>query len=276
MKIAIIGLGLIGGSIAKAIKDNTDCTVYGADIQQSVILRAKLINAIDDELDDEKLGECDFVIVALYPDDTIKYITENANKIKKGAIVVDCAGVKRHVCENINTVAANNGFTFIGGHPMAGIERSGFASSYGMLFNNASMIVTPSPDIDINTLQTIKNFFLSIGFGNITIVKPEKHDRVIAYTSQLAHVLSSSYIKSPTAPEHHGMSAGSFKDMTRVATLNTKMWSELFIENGDNLVKEIDTLIAHLQEYRDAISDGDIEKITQLLDDGVEKKSVCG
>lgn len=276
MKIAIIGLGLIGGSIAKAIKDNTDHTVYGADIQQSVVLRAKLIDAIDDELDDNKLSECDLVIIALYPEDTVKFISDKAGIIRKGAVVIDCGGVKRCICDPANRLAEENGFTFIGGHPMAGVERSGFESSFGMLFNNASMILAPSPEIDIDTLHRVKEFFLSIGFGSITIVTPEKHDRVIAYTSQLAHVLSSSYIKSPTATEHHGMSAGSFKDMTRVATLNPKMWSELFIENKDNLVGEIDTLISHLQEYRDAINDGDSEKISALLEDGAQKKAECG
>ncbi|MBS7361208.1 MAG: prephenate dehydrogenase, partial [Oscillospiraceae bacterium] len=214
MKIAIIGLGLIGGSIAKAIKDNTDHTVYGADIQQSVVLRAKLIDAIDDELDDNKLSECDLVIIALYPEDTVKFISDKAGIIRKGSVVIDCGGVKRCICDPANRLAEENGFTFIGGHPMAGVERSGFESSFGMLFNNASMILAPSPEIDIDTLHRVKEFFLSIGFGSITIVTPEKHDRVIAYTSQLAHVLSSSYIKSPTATEHHGMSAGSFKDMT--------------------------------------------------------------
>ena len=276
MKIAIIGIGLIGGSIAKAIKDNTDHTVYGADIQQSVVLRAKLIDAIDDELDDNKLSECDLVIIALYPEDTVKFISDKAGIIQKGSVVIDCGGVKRCICDPANRLAEENGFTFIGGHPMAGVERSGFESSFGMLFNNASMILAPSPEIDIDTLHRVKEFFLSIGFGSITIVTPEKHDRVIAYTSQLAHVLSSSYIKSPTATEHHGMSAGSFKDMTRVATLNPKMWSELFIENKDNLVGEIDTLISHLQEYRDAINDGDSEKISALLEDGAQKKAACG
>lgn len=276
MKIAIIGLGLIGGSIAKAIKDNTDHTVYGADIQQSVVLRAKLIDAIDDELDDSRLSECDLVIIALYPEDTVKFISDKAGIIRKGSVVIDCGGVKRCICDPANRLAEENGFTFIGGHPMAGVERSGFESSFGMLFNNASMILAPSPEIDIDTLHKVKEFFLSIGFGSITIVTPEKHDRVIAYTSQLAHVLSSSYIKSQTATEHHGMSAGSFKDMTRVATLNPKMWSELFIENKDNLVGEIDTLISHLQEYRDAINDGDSEKISALLEDGAQKKAACG
>lgn len=276
MKIAIIGLGLIGGSIAKAIKDNTDHTVYGADIQPSVVLRAKLIDAIDDELDDNRLSECDLVIIALYPEDTVKFISDKTGIIRKGAVVIDCGGVKRCICDPANRLAEENGFTFIGGHPMAGVERSGFESSFGMLFNNASMILAPSPEIDIDTLHRVKEFFLSIGFGSITIVTPEKHDRVIAYTSQLAHVLSSSYIKSPTATEHHGMSAGSFKDMTRVATLNPKMWSELFIENKDNLVGEIDALISHLQEYRDAINDGDSEKISALLEDGAQKKAACG
>jgi prephenate dehydrogenase len=272
MKTAVIGLGLIGGSMAKAFKDNTDSEVYGLDINESVMLKAKLVGAIDGELTDDILAQCDRVIIALYPESTVEFLQSKADMIKKGAVVIDCSGVKRYVFTPAHELAKAHGFEFIGGHPMAGVERWGF----GMLFNNASMILTPDGGTDIALLHEIKQMFLSIGFGSITVVSPEQHDRIIAYTSQLAHVVASAYIKSPTALEHTGMSAGSYKDMTRVASLNSNMWSELFLENGDNLLNEIDNIINNLTEYRDAIASNDRVKLEALLEDGTKRKAICG
>ena len=271
MKTAVIGLGLIGGSMAKAFKDNTDSEVYGLDINESVMLKAKLVGAIDGELTDDILVQCDRVIIALYPESTVEFLQSKADIIKKGAVVIDCSGVKRYVFTPAHELAKAHGFEFVGGHPMAGVERWGFDSSFGMLFNNASMILTPDGGTDIALLHEIKQMFLSIGFGSITVVSPEQHDRIIAYTSQLAHVVASAYIKSPTALEHTGMSAGSYRDMTRV-----NMWSELFLENGDNLLNEIDNIINNLTEYRDAIASNDRAKLEALLEDGTKRKAICG
>lgn len=276
MKVAVIGLGLIGGSMAKALKDNTSHEVYGMDINESVVLKAKLIGAIDGELNDNVLAECDRVIIALYPESTVEFLQSKAEIIKKGAAVIDCSGVKRYVFTPAHKLAVEHGFEFIGGHPMAGVERWGFDSSFGMLFNNASMILTPDGSTDIALLHDIKKLFLSIGFGNITVVSPEQHDRIIAYTSQLAHVVASAYIKSPTALEHTGMSAGSYKDMTRVASLNSEMWSELFLENSDNLLNEIDNIIKNLTDYRNTIAENDRAGLKKLLQDGTDRKAICG
>lgn len=276
MKIAVIGLGLIGGSMAKAIKDNTENEVFGSDINESVILKAKLVGAIDGELTDEILALCDRVIIALYPESTIEFLDKKAKIIKKGAVVIDCSGVKRYVFTPAHEIAKANGFEFIGGHPMAGVERWGFDSSSGLLFNNASMILTPDGSTDIALLHEIKKLFLSIGFGSITVVTPDKHDRIIAYTSQLAHVVASAYIKSPSASDHMGLSAGSYKDMTRVASLNAEMWSELFLENKDNLVNEIDNIINNLTDYRNAIASNDREELKRLLEEGAKRKADCG
>lgn len=275
MKIAVIGLGLIGGSIAKAVKEQTDHTVLGADIVQSVLLRAKLTEAIDAELTEESLPECETVIIALYPEAAVRWLRENAGKIAKGALVVDCCGVKKYVCDRVKDLAEEHGFVFIGGHPMAGRERSGFDFSTGEMFKKASMILTPYADTDIRAIERAKKLFLSIGFGRITIRTPEEHDRIIAYTSQLAHVLSNAYIKSPTAPYHSGLSAGSFRDMTRVATLNPTMWVELFFENRDNLITEIDTLAERLTEYSRALKENDADALRRLLEDGVMMKALC-
>ncbi len=268
MNIGVIGMGLIGGSLAKAISENTSHTVFGFDKNESVICRAKLLGAIKEEFSLQNPSYCDIIILALYPDDSIAVFNEIAPLLKPGTAVIDCAGVKEYVCERIRPVAKEHGINFIGGHPMAGIEKIGFDHSNKELFKDASMILTPYADTDIKTLAEVKKLFEGIGFGTTTIVSPKEHDEVIAYTSQLAHILSSAYIKSPTAPRHHGMSAGSFKDMTRVAYLNENMWSELFMENRENLLFEIDTLIKNLSDYKSAIENEDQARLTALLKDG--------
>ena len=274
--VGIVGLGLIGGSLAKTIKLHTPYTVYGTDKNADTMRRAFLMEAIDGELTAETLPQCDVVLICLYPQGIIDYVTAHAADFKPDSLVIDCGGVKQVICDALFPVSQRYAWHFIGGHPMAGVERWGFDSSFGMLFNNASMILTPDGGTDIALLHEIKQMFLSIGFGSITVVSPEQHDRIIAYTSQLAHVVASAYIKSPTALEHTGMSAGSYRDMTRVASLNSNMWSELFLENGDNLLNEIDNIINNLTEYRDAIASNDRAKLEALLEDGTKRKAICG
>lgn len=273
MEIGIVGLGLIGGSLAKAISQNTDHTVYGTDLSEQVVKKAVLVNAIEQQLTDELLPQCDIVIVALYPQATIEYVKEHAHLFRKESIVVDCGGIKQLVCDTLIPLAEENGFLFVGGHPMAGLEHSGFTYAKKSLFNNASMIFTPTKG-PIESMEKLKELFTSIGFTNIEISTAEEHDRKIAFTSQLAHVVSNAYIKSPTALEHSGFSAGSYKDLTRVAKLNEVMWTELFLENADNLAAEIDTLIGNLQQYSTAIRERDAETLCALLKDGREKKAL--
>lgn len=268
MTIGVIGLGLIGGSVAKGLSEKTHHTVLGYDIDKSVLCRAKLLGAVKDELSLHSPSVCDIIIIALYPQATIDVFSQIAPLLKKGTVVIDCCGIKESVCNSVRETALRHGICFIGGHPMAGIEKIGFDFSSSEMFRNASMILTPFEDTDIKTVAMIKQLFLSIGFGNITIVSPKEHDRVIAYTSQLAHVLSSAYVKSPTAKRHSGMSAGSFKDMTRVAYLNEKMWTELFFKNRENLLSEINTLISNLCDFEDALKNNDSGKLTSLLRDG--------
>ena len=272
MKIGIIGLGLIGGSMAKAIRLNTDHYVLGTDIDQKVITRAKIVEAINEELTEDKIPECDMIILALYPDATVETVKKYAHLIKKGAYLIDCGGVKEKVCNVIPDIAKEYGFVFVGGHPMAGIEKIGFKYSDAGIFADASMILTPGNNVKIDELADIRIFFLSIGFGKITIKTPQDHDRIIAYTSQLAHVLSNAYVKSKTAEEHRGLSAGSFKDLTRVAYLNETMWTELFLENKTNLLSEIDVLINNLTEYKMALQNEDADELKELLKTGRELK----
>ena len=272
MNIGVVGLGLIGGSMAKAIKQNTPHTVYASDIDPETMVKSRLTGAMDEELDNERLGRCDMLIVALYPRETIEYLTQNAAKLKPGALVLDCGGVKQPVCRALKSLAQTHDFVFVGAHPMAGREYSGFDYAKGTLFAGASMILTPYGDTPIGILDKVKQFCLSLGFGRVVLTTPEEHDRIIALTSQLAHILSNAYVKSPTAQRHNGFSAGSFRDLTRVARLNENMWSQLFMENREMLLPELEGLIGNLQSYRDALESGDEQELKSLLRDGREQK----
>ena len=272
MQIAVVGLGLIGGSVAKTLKKNTPHTVLGTDINTNVIYKAKLLESIDGELTDERLAICDMVILAAWPDGTVQYLKDKAHLIKKGATVIDVCGVKSEICKELWAVAQENDFLFVGGHPMAGLECSGFENATSKLFEQASMILTPPKGITIEVLESLKAFWLELGFGSVVITTPENHDRVIAYTSQLAHVVSSAYIKSPTALDHKGFSAGSYKDMTRVARLDPNLWTELFMHNREALLNETQALIDRLSEYRDALQSGDAATMKKLLQEGLEQK----
>ncbi|MBE6035442.1 prephenate dehydrogenase [Aminipila sp.] len=274
MNIGIIGLGLIGGSMAKAIKQNTPYKVFGYDRQDTIIKKAVLMGAIDEMLTEDQISSCDLLIVALYPQDAIDFVKAHANSIKKGAIVLDCCGVKRVICQALEPLAAQNGFIFMGGHPMAGLAHAGFTHAKKALFNNASMVLTPTKGTRIEEVQKIKLLCESIGFTNTQISTPEEHDRVIAFTSQLAHVVSSAYIKSPSALEHKGFSAGSYKDMTRVAKLNEAMWAELFLDNPEFLAEEIDGLIQRLSQYSKAVKENDGDTLKELLRLGKERKMI--
>lgn len=272
MKIGIVGLGLIGGSIAKAIKQNTEHEVLGTDLQESVILKAQLLEAIDGKLSEEIIGDCDYLILALYPGATVEYMKAQGSRIKQGAVVIDCCGVKEAVCSKIYHIAAERGFSYVGGHPMAGIEFSGFEHSQKNLFKHASMILTPQTDMAIQEMDRLKKFWLSLGFNHVQLSTPEEHDRIIAFTSQLAHVVSSAYVMSPTSLKHKGFSAGSYKDLSRVAKLNESMWTELFLLNRENLVTEIDGMIERLGRYRDAINQEKEKDLWDLLHEGTERK----
>jgi prephenate dehydrogenase len=272
MKVAVIGLGLIGGSFAKTIKGKSRHSVLGYDIDARVLEEAKRTGAIDEVLDIKSCFDCDLVLAALFPGDTIEFLTRHAAKIRPGCLVVDTCGVKLKVCEALWPIAKAHGFHFIGGHPMAGIERFGFFNSSGSLFENASMILTPGENTPQMALTRLEEFFAGLGFGGVHITTPEIHDKTIAYTSQLAHVLSSAYVKIKEAETHRGFSAGSFGDMTRVARLNEVMWSELFLENRDFLLEKIEELSHYLNEFADAIAKNDREGLRALLKDGRLRK----
>ena len=276
MNIAIVGLGLIGGSMAKSIKAKTAHAVYGIDLDRETMTLARMCGAIDGPLTEETLPQCDLVLAAICPTAAIRWVEEHADKIAKSAILVDLCGVKRVVVQALAPIAQAHGFAYIGGHPMAGKERGGFTAATDDLFDGASMILTPDQRTDMQLLETLKAFFLDVGFAGLTFSDPEEHDRIIAFTSQLAHITSSAYVKSPEAPRRRGFSAGSFRDMTRVARLDEVMWTELFLDDADYLVKELDILIENLSAYSQALKSGDAERVRALLREGRELKATAG
>lgn len=277
MTTAVVGLGLIGGSLCKTIKKNTSHTVYGFDLDNTISTYALMDGGIDRILDDENISECDFILLCVYPKATVEFLKEKAPLIKKDAVVIDCGGVKKAICESCFEIANEHGFTFIGGHPMAGLHHSGYKNSTADLFIDASMILTPQSTDDIALLESVTLFVKSLGFSTVTVTTPDEHDTIIAFTSQLAHVVSNAYVKSPQAKAHKGFSAGSYKDMTRVARLNENMWTELFLENKEPLLFELDHIITSLSEYRDAIEKDDAEKLRTLLRDGrLAKEKIDG
>ena len=268
MKIGIVGLGLIGGSLALSLRKHTNHTVLGHDIDPATMLRARAVDAIHDDLTPEALPQCDIVLVALYPEECVRYIREHADAFGNDAIVIDCAGVKRHVTRQVEPIAAARSWRYIGGHPMAGREFSGFSYARADLFREASMILCPAPDTEIEAREKAKAFFLEAGFKMVRFCTAETHDQMIAYTSQLAHVVSGAYVKNPLAGQHKGFSAGSFLDMTRVARMNEKMWTELFLENDDLLLPALDDLILRLNAYRDALASRDPARLEPVLKEG--------
>jgi len=272
MNIGIVGLGLIGGSLARTLKVNTAHLVYACDRDPAAVEKARDINAIDGILDEDTIGDCQVILVALYPQNVVDWLTEHGAQIMPGTLVVDCAGVKRLVCSGVRPLAKRYGWRFLGGHPMAGKEKSGFDNTSAELFLGASMILTPEEDTDDLAIRDAAALFISMGFGGVRVSTPEEHDHMIAYTSQLAHVLSSAYVKSPSAMRHQGFSAGSFRDMTRVATMNVDMWTELFLANAEPLALETEALAARLMEYAIAIRTKNEGALRALLEEGTRIK----
>lgn len=272
MTVGIVGLGLIGGSLAKAFKRRDGIEILAFDINAPVLGFAMVSEVVDEELNMENISRCDLIMVSTYPAAAEEWLKNAAAHISKDTVVIDCLGTKRSVCSMAFPLAEKYGFTYVGGHPMAGTHNSGYKYSREDLFDGAPMVIVPPKFDDIELLDRIKKLLAPVGFGHITVTDAGEHDRMIGFTSQMAHIVSNAYIKSPTAGSHKGFSAGSYKDLTRVAWLNPEMWAELFLENSDNLLFELDFLMARLEEYRSAIEAGDREELVRILDEGRRRK----
>ena len=271
MTVGIVGLGLIGGSFAKAYHA-AGHTVLAFDTDRSTYDFAVPSGTVNGPLTDETLSTCDLILIAVIPSAAVGYLKQHAAHIGPKPVVIDCCGAKRVVCTACFPLAKQFGFTYLGGHPMAGTHNSGFKYATATMFHNAPMVLVPANHNDIELLSRVKELLAPAGFSRFSVTTAEQHDEMIAFTSQLAHVVSNAYIKSPTAGLHKGFSAGSYKDMTRVAWLAPKMWAELFLENKDFLMTELNTLIDNLRQYQNAMEHDDLPGLIQLLDDGRKRK----
>ena len=271
MNVGILGLGLIGGSMARAFS-KAGHQVYAAEQDASILSFAELTGAVHGALNAETLPSCNLILLAIYPKDCIRWLEENAEFIASDALVLDLCGIKEEICNACFAIAKKHGFTFVGGHPMAGSHNSGFKYSRSNLFQGAPMVLVPPRFDDIQLLDRVETALAPCHFGSFSICTAKEHDKWIAFTSQMPHVLSNAYIKSPTASNHKGFSAGSYKDLTRVAWLNPQMWAELCMENKENVLFELDTYLENLQAYRKALSDEDMNTLTRLFDEGRRRK----
>ncbi|MBR4611862.1 MAG: prephenate dehydrogenase [Kiritimatiellae bacterium] len=250
MKIAVAGLGLIGGSFFKAFTQ-TGHEVTGFDIGDPV-----------------DVADSDLVIVALHPRAAVEWIAAHAAEFKEGALVVDTCGIKVPVMEGVAKVAHGARWRFCGGHPMAGKEVSGFRNSDAALFRGATMILVPGEGIDDDALAVLEAAFSEVGFKRVVTAEAAHHDKMIAYTSQLCHIVSSAYVRDELAPNHDIFSAGSFRDMVRVGAPDPKLWSELFLDNRESLLPVLERMIGRMEAMRDAIAAGDREAISAQLAEG--------
>lgn len=274
--VAIVGLGLIGGSFAKAFRQHTDATIIGFNRTRATVELALCEGVIDKIGEPEDLGKVDFILLSLYPKASVDFIVNHLEYIREGCIITDDCGIKTYLVQKLVPICKQHGLHYVGGHPMAGKEVSGYKASSGDLYKGASMLLTPTETSPRDILESVKELFMQLGFGQIVVTTPEHHDRMIAYTSQLCHIISSAYVKSRAETEHKGYSGGSYRDLTRVAYLNETMWTELFLENAPALVPEIDEVIEHLTEYRNAIANGEEKELFQLLKEGRERKERFG
>ena len=271
MNVGILGLGLIGGSLARAYALDGH-TVYACEKDESMLSFAILAGAVHGRLDETTIGTCDLILLAIYPQGSARWLKSNATLISGDALVLDCCGTKQEICAQCFPLAAEYGFTFIGGHPMAGSQFSGFKYSRANLFEGAPMVLVPPVFDDIALLDRAKEALRPCRFGSFSVTTARNHDRMIAFTSQMAHIVSNAYIKSPTAQEHKGFSAGSYRDLTRVAWLNPQMWAELFLENKENVLFELDCFIDSLTAYRQALAEENMPRLVELLDEGRKRK----
>lgn len=271
MNVGILGLGLIGGSLARAYAKNGH-SVYAAEKDDSILEFAQLAGAVHGRLDETTIPCCDLILPAIYTGASVQWLNENAKFIAKEALVIDCCGIKQEICECGFALAQAYGFTFIGGHPMAGSHFSGFKYSRSNLFQGAPMVLVPPKFDDPLLLERAKEALKPCNFGSFSVTTAQEHDKMIAFTSQMPHIVSNAYIKSPTAHLHKGFSAGSYKDLTRVAWLNPQMWAELFLSNRDNILEELSFYISSLTQYKEALEACDEEMLIQILDEGRRRK----
>ncbi|MBQ4110538.1 MAG: prephenate dehydrogenase [Clostridia bacterium] len=271
--VGIVGFGLIGGSMGAALKKNSDIKIIAIDKDESVVDYA-VKNGMADEGSvnpSEALPKCDVVFIALYPELTKTFIKENKDVFKKGSVVSDLCGIKSEIVSFVNSLGDVN-FRFVGAHPMAGKEINGVTAADDVLYQGASLLITPDEKTDRNAVEIIRRLGEIAGFGRIVEASPKRHDEIITYTSQLPHVMSVAYVLQNTFDKCDGFYAGSFEDMARVAKINENLWSELFALNRDTLNKQIDEYVSALLTLKEQIGRGDYEILKETLKKSRELK----
>ena len=271
MTVGILGLGLIGGSMARAYA-KAGHRVLAAEKDQTILSFAQLAGAVEEALTEATIPQCNLILLAIYPEGSAAWLEKYAHLVRKDALVMDLCGIKEDICRRCFPLAQQYGFTFIGAHPMAGSHNSGFKFSRSNLFQGAPMVLVPPRFDDMALLDRAKEALAPCRFGSFSICTAQQHDKRIAFTSQMPHVLSNAFIKSPTALDHKGFSAGSYKDLTRVAWLNAPMWAELCMENRENMLFELDAYISGLQAYRAALEGQDTDALITLFEEGKRRK----
>lgn len=271
MNILVVGLGLIGGSVCKALKKYTTHFVAGSDINRDIEFAALRDVAMDEAFDGD-YSSFDLIIMALFPDAAEAYLRENIGKMPEKALITDVCGIKGVFSERLRKLTEDNGLRYVGIHPMAGKEFGGYHNSSADLFQKANFIIAPFEDSREEDIELLRRLSSEIGAGKIVVTSPANHDKMIAYTSQLAHIVSSAYVKSPELELECGFSGGSFQDMTRIATMNERMWTDLFMQNRENLLFELDTLIENLSKYSEALRSADSEEMLRLIAEGRQLK----
>lgn len=271
MNVGILGLGLIGGSLARAYA-KAGHTVYTYDQDTHIQEFAQLSGVVSGVLNEKTIPECTLILLSVYAGGSAAWLERNAASISAHTLVIDCCGIKEAICSRCFPIARKYGFTFIGGHPMAGSHNSGYKYSRSNLFQGAPMVLVPEKLDDPVLLEQAEKMLEPCKFGSYSITTAKEHDEMIAFTSQMPHIVSNAFIKSPTALSHKGFSAGSYKDMTRVAWLNPSMWSELFLSNRENLLMELTVYIENLEQYKKAIEENDNDRLIALLDEGKRRK----
>lgn len=271
MIVGIVGLGLIGGTYARNLIDNH--TVYGIDINAKSLSYAEKNRIIDKGFENPKkiLSKCDLVIICLYPNQILDFVTEYNAFFKTNAVLTDAAGIKEKIVKEIENVLRDD-LDFIFAHPVAGRETVGVENSYKGIFKNGNYVITPTPRNKISNINLIEELALELGFKKVSKITAKEHDEIISYTSQLTHIIALALVNSDDFKYNTKLFIGdSYKDLTRIANINTKLWGELFFGNKENLVNKVDLLIDNLTKYRKSLENDDIDKLEALMEDAKEK-----
>lgn len=273
LNITVVGLGLIGGSLAMALKELKPNKLFGIDIDKNVLKIAKEAEIIDEGYLNAEipLKMSDIVIICLYPEHTVNFIKKNIDNFKTNAIITDTAGIKEKLINSVHSFLPEH-LDFIGGHPMAGKENNGIKNASKDLFKDANYIITPTQRNNEKNIEKVETIAKLIGCGNVIRVSPRDHDKIISYTSHLPHVLATTLVNSNQKEDIDLFIGGSFYDASRVATVNSELWTELMIENTENVIETIELFEENLKNIKDTIQNRDKKKLKNILFNGCKER----